>query len=188
MGKNDKVCHNAQKKICFFLKLIVYYKLVWVRGESMKCIFCGCEESKVLDSRNTDELNAIRRRRECVKCGKRFTTYETIETTPILVIKSDNSRQLFSREKIMNGLVKACEKRPVTSQDMENIVNKVERIVHNHTSQEVKSSEIGEIVMNELKKIDEVAYVRFASVYKRFKDIDNFVDFLHEFENAIKRN
>ena len=153
----------------------------------MKCIFCGCEESKVLDSRNTEEMNAIRRRRECTNCGKRFTTYETIETSPILVIKTDNSRQLFSREKILNGLVKACEKRPVTSDDMENIVNKVERMVHNHASQEIFSSEIGEIVMNELKKLDEVAYVRFASVYKKFKDIDNFVDFLHEFEDAIRK-
>ena len=142
----------------------------------MKCIFCGCEESKVLDSRNTDEMNAIRRRRECEKCGKRFTTYETIETSPILVIKSNNARQLFSREKIMNGLVKACEKRPVTSEDMENIVNKVERMVHNHASQEIESAEIGEVVMEELKKIDEVAYVRFASVYREFKDVNTFIE------------
>lgn len=153
----------------------------------MKCIFCGCEDSRVLDSRNTDEINAIRRRRECVNCGKRYTTYETIETSPILVIKSDNSRQGFTRDKIMNGLIKACEKRPVSRDDMEAIINEVERQINNAPTQEVRSSVIGEIVMEELKKYDEVAYVRFASVYKRFKDIDNFVDFLHDFEDAIRR-
>ncbi len=152
----------------------------------MKCVFCGYEDSKVLDSRNTEEINAIRRRRECNRCGKRFTTYETVETSPLLVIKSDNSRQEFSREKIIKGLIKACEKRPVSSESMEKIVNKVEQYVINYPSQEIKSSQIGEIVMNELKKLDEVAYVRFASVYKRFTDIDNFVDFLRDCENKFK--
>ena len=154
----------------------------------MKCIYCGHFDSKVIDSRSTDESNSIRRRRECLNCGKRFATYETVETTPILVIKNDGSRQSFDPEKIKKGLIKACEKRPVSMSQIEEIVFDIEKTLSNSLNQEVKSSEIGEIVMNELKKIDEVAYVRFASVYKRFKDIDNFVDFLHEFENAIKRN
>ena len=153
----------------------------------MKCLFCGYDDSKVIDSRATEEANAIRRRRECLKCGKRFTTYETVETTPILVIKNDNSRQLFSREKIKAGIIKACEKRPITIAQIEGVVDNIEKKIHNGLSQEVKSSEIGEMVMDELKKLDEVAYVRFASVYKRFKDIDNFVSFLSEFEKIIKQ-
>lgn len=152
----------------------------------MKCIFCGHTESKVVDSRVSDDSTSIRRRRECLKCGKRFTTYETIETTPILVIKSDGTRQPFSAEKIKNGIIKACEKRPVTMSQIEKIVDTIEKQIHNSLNQEVSSKQIGEMIMDELKKIDDVAYVRFASVYRKFKDISNFVSFLSEFENMIK--
>lgn len=152
----------------------------------MKCIFCGHTESKVVDSRVTDDSTSIRRRRECLKCGKRFTTYETVETTPILVIKSDGTRQPFSAEKIKNGIIKACEKRPVTMSQIEKIVDTIEKQIHNSLNQEVSSKQIGEMIMEELKKLDDVAYVRFASVYRKFKDISNFVSFLSEFENMIK--
>ena len=151
----------------------------------MKCIFCGFDDSKVIDSRSTDEQNSIRRRRECLKCGKRFTTYETVETVPILVIKTDGSRQPFEREKIKRGIIKACEKRPITMQQIDKIVEDVEKQIHNSLEQEVSSNVIGEAVMESLKKLDEVAYVRFASVYRKFKDISNFVSFLNEFENMI---
>lgn len=152
----------------------------------MKCVFCGCTDSKVLDSRATEEDNAIRRRRECLKCGKRFTTYETIETSPILVIKNDNSRQPFSRDKVRNGIIKACEKRPVTSFQIDKMVDNIEKKIHNYLTQEISSTEIGEMVMEELKNVDEVAYVRFASVYRKFKDIDHFMTFLNEFEKILK--
>lgn len=140
----------------------------------MKCIYCGAEESKVLDSRNSEESNAIRRRRECLVCGRRFTTYETIETTPILVIKNDGSRQSFDPEKLKRGIIKACEKRPVSMSQIENIVGTIEKQIQNKCTQEVKSSQLGEMVMDALKGIDEVAYVRFASVYRQFKDLDSF--------------
>lgn len=140
----------------------------------MKCIYCGAEESKVLDSRNSEESNAIRRRRECLVCGRRFTTYETIETTPILVIKNDGSRQSFDPEKLKRGIIKACEKRPVSMSQIENIVGTIEKQIQNKLTQEVKSSQLGEMVMDALKNIDEVAYVRFASVYRQFKDLDSF--------------
>ena len=140
----------------------------------MKCIYCGAEESKVLDSRNSEESNAIRRRRECLVCGRRFTTYETIETTPILVIKNDGSRQSFDPEKLKRGIIKACEKRPVSMSQIENIVGTIEKQIQNKLTQEVKSSQLGEMVMDALKGIDEVAYVRFASVYRQFKDLDIF--------------
>lgn len=152
----------------------------------MKCVFCGYTDSKVLDSRATEEDNAIRRRRECLKCGKRFTTYETIETSPILVIKNDNSRQPFSRDKVRNGIIKACEKRPVTSFQIDKMVDNIEKKIHNYLTQEISSTEIGEMVMEELKNVDEVAYVRFASVYRKFKDIDHFMTFLNEFEKILK--
>ena len=144
----------------------------------MKCIFCGCEESKVLDSRSTDESNAIRRRRECLKCAKRFTTYETVETTPLLVIKKDNSRQPFDGEKIKRGLIKACEKRPVSLRQIEQIVMEIEKSIQNSLAQEVDSKQIGEMVMDKLKPIDEISYIRFASVYRQFKDVSNFIKFL----------
>ena len=140
----------------------------------MKCIYCGCEDSKVLDSRSTDETNSIRRRRECLGCGRRYTTYETVETTPVLVIKNDGSRQPFDALKIKNGLIKACEKRPVSMHQIEEVISNIEKNIQNQLVQEVKSSEIGEMVMDELKKLDEVAYVRFASVYRQFKDITSF--------------
>lgn len=146
----------------------------------MKCIYCGCEESKVLDSRSTDEANAIRRRRECLGCGKRFTTYETVEMTPILVIKNDGSRQAFDINKIKNGMIKACEKRPVSRSQIEEVANNIEKTLQNNFSQEVPSSTIGQMVMEALKKLDEVAYVRFASVYRQFKDIDSFKKLLEE--------
>lgn len=140
----------------------------------MKCIYCGSEESKVLDSRNSDESNAIRRRRECLECGRRFTTYETIETTPILVIKSDGSRQSFDASKLKSGIIKACEKRPVSMGQIDNIVQNIEKQIQNKLTQEIKSSQLGEMVMDALKELDEVAYVRFASVYRQFKDLESF--------------
>ncbi len=146
----------------------------------MKCIYCGCEESKVLDSRSTEETNSIRRRRECLHCGRRFTTYETVETTPILVVKTDGSRQPFDRAKILNGMIKACEKRPVSLSQIESVAMDIEKNLQNGLKQEVRSSEIGEMVMNALKNLDEVAYVRFASVYRQFKDITSFKKLLEE--------
>lgn len=146
----------------------------------MKCIYCGCEESKVLDSRSTDETNAIRRRRECLNCGKRYTTYETIETTPILVVKNDGSRQSFDPSKIKMGIIRACEKRPVSAMQIEMIVANIEKTLQNSMQQEVKSSKIGEMVMDELKKIDDVAYIRFASVYRKFADLTSFKKLLDE--------
>ena len=146
----------------------------------MKCIYCGSEESKVLDSRSNDETNSIRRRRECLNCGKRFTTYETVEVTPILVIKNDGSRQHFDLNKIKNGIIKACEKRPVSLSQIEEVAQNIEKTLQNNFSQEVPSSKIGEMVMESLKKLDEVAYVRFASVYRQFKDIDSFKKLLEE--------
>lgn len=146
----------------------------------MRCIYCGCEESKVLDSRSTDESNAIRRRRECLKCGKRFTTYETIETTPVLVIKSDGSRQSFDTSKIKKGIIKACEKRPVSALQIEMMVTNIEKKIQNSMLQEISSSQIGEMVMEELKKVDDVAFVRFASVYRKFADVTSFKKLLDE--------
>ena len=145
----------------------------------MKCIYCGYEDSKVIDSRSTDELNSIRRRRECLKCGKRFTTYETVETAPILVIKADNSRQPFDSQKIKRGIMKACEKRPITINQIEEMVSGIEKRIANSLEQEVKSVYIGELVMEELKKTDEIAYVRFAAVYRKFKDVTTFIEFLN---------
>lgn len=140
----------------------------------MKCIYCGNEESKVLDSRNSEETNSIRRRRECLNCGRRFTTYETIEMTPILVIKSDGSRQSFDANKLKNGIIKACEKRPVSMSQIDRMIANIEKTIQNKLAQEIRSSEIGEMVMDALKDLDEVAYVRFASVYRHFKDVDSF--------------
>lgn len=142
----------------------------------MKCIFCGCEDSKVIDSRSADEGRTIRRRRECIKCGKRFTTYETIEDTPVLVVKSSGLRQTFDAQKIKNGIIKSCEKRPVSMTDIDDMVNKVTKKVYNSMEQEISSKIIGEMVMEELKKHDEVAYVRYASVYRSFKDISSFME------------
>lgn len=150
----------------------------------MKCPFCEYEESKVIDSRPTDEGEAIRRRRECLKCGKRFTTYEKIENIPLMVIKKDGSRQMFDRQKLLNGIMRACEKRPVSTSDMEHIVNEIESATQNLLEREISSQKIGEMVMERLPEIDEVAYVRFASVYRQFKDINTFVE---EVNKLLKR-
>ena len=141
----------------------------------MKCPFCGYEESKVIDSRPTDEGQRIRRRRECLQCSKRFTTYEVIESLPIIVIKKDKSRETFNRDKLMNGLLRACEKRPVSFDTLDNMIDEIEVIIQNSLDREVSSEKIGELVMEKLKNIDEVAYVRFASVYRQFKDINTFM-------------
>ncbi|MDD3838963.1 MAG: transcriptional regulator NrdR [Clostridia bacterium] len=151
----------------------------------MKCPFCGCRESKVVDSRPTDDGDTIRRRRECESCEKRFTTYEKIENIPIMVIKKDGRREAFDSSKIMNGLLKACEKRPVPVDKMEDIVQDIEKRVYNSLKKEITSNQIGELVMQRLKDLDEVAYVRFASVYRQFKDINTFMG---ELEKLIKEN
>ena len=127
----------------------------------MRCPFCGYEESKVIDSRPTDENERIRRRRECIQCGKRFTTYETIEDVPIIVIKKDRSREVFDRNKVLKGMLRACEKRPVTSADLENAISEIETTLQSATDREVMSVRIGELIMEKLREIDEVAYVRF---------------------------
>ncbi|MBR4910412.1 MAG: transcriptional regulator NrdR [Clostridia bacterium] len=141
----------------------------------MKCPFCTYEESKVIDSRPTDEGERIRRRRECLKCGKRFTTYEIIESLPIIVIKRDKSREVFDRQKLMTGMLRACEKRPVSIETLDRAIDDIEALIQNSLDREVKSEKIGELVMEKLKEIDEVAYVRFASVYRQFKDINTFM-------------
>ena len=145
----------------------------------MRCPYCGYEESKVIDSRPTDEGERIRRRRECLKCTKRFTTYEVIETVPIVVIKKDKSRETFDRNKLMNGLLRACEKRLVSIDTLEHIVDEIENMLQNSLDREVPSSLIGKYAMEKLKDVDEVAYVRFASVYRQFKDINTFMDELN---------
>lgn len=142
----------------------------------MKCPYCEFEESKVVDSRPTDEGEAIRRRRECLQCGKRFTTYEKVETTPLMVVKKDGSRQMFDSQKLLNGIMRACEKRPVATKDMERIVADIESSMQNQLQREISSEEIGEMVMARLKNVDEVAYVRFASVYRQFKDVSTFIE------------
>lgn len=142
----------------------------------MKCPFCGCDESKVIDSRPTDEGERIRRRRECMNCSKRFTTYEIIESVPIIVVKKDKSRESFDRNKLFNGLLRACEKRPVSIETIEKIVDEIETTLQNSLDREVTSIHIGELAMDKLKDTDEVAYVRFASVYRQFKDINTFMD------------
>ncbi len=142
----------------------------------MKCPFCGFEESKVIDSRPTDEGEKIRRRRECMSCCKRFTTYEIIESVPIVVVKKDGkSREVFDRDKLFNGMMRACEKRPVSVGDIERAIDEIEAEIQNSLDREVTSVRIGELVMDKLKDIDEVAYVRFASVYRQFKDINTFM-------------
>ena len=140
----------------------------------MKCPFCGFADSKVIDSRPTEEGTSIRRRRECIECGGRFTTYEKLETIPLIVIKSDNSREPFDRHKLLSGIMRACVKRPVPTADLEEIVDDIEASMSNSLRREFTSKEIGEMAMDRLKKLDEVAYVRFASVYRRFQDVDTF--------------
>ena len=142
----------------------------------MRCPYCEYFESKVVDSRPTDEGQAIRRRRECIKCNKRFTTYEKIEEIPIIVVKKDGNRQAFDRNKVLNGIIKSCEKRPVSMSEIEKIVDDIEKILSNSLEKEVTSVEIGEHIMNKLKDVDEVSYVRFASVYRQFKDVNSFME------------
>ncbi len=146
----------------------------------MKCPYCDTQDSKVLDSRPTEEGASIRRRRECMACKRRFTTYEKIEGVPIMVIKKDKGREPFDREKLMRGIVKACEKRPVSVEIMENMVSTIENIIQNSLDREITSTRIGDLVMEQLKGIDEVAYVRFASVYRQFKDINTFMQELRK--------
>ena len=148
----------------------------------MRCMYCNSTESKVIDSRAADDDRAIRRRRECMGCGRRFTTYETIEVTPILVVKTDGNRQAFDVSKIKRGIVKACEKRPVSLTAIDEMVTAVTKKVYNSLEQEISSKEIGEMVMEELKKHDEVAYVRYASVYRSFKDVESF---MHELQRLM---
>lgn len=146
----------------------------------MKCPYCSHLEDKVIDSRPTDEGATIRRRRECLGCQKRYTTYEKVEYMPLMVIKKDKSRQPYNREKLLNGIMRACEKRPVSIGEIDNLIDNVEARIYNTLEREVTSTEIGECVMNELRNLDEVAYVRFASVYRQFKDIDTFMDELQK--------
>ncbi len=149
-------------------------------GTFMKCLYCDCTESKVIDSRSADDDRTIRRRRECVGCGRRFTTYETIEVTPVLVVKNNGTRQSFNAEKIRNGIIKSCEKRPVPMAVIDGMVTDISKQVYNSMESEVTSKQIGEMVMERLKKVDEVAYVRYASVYRSFKDISSFLSELKE--------
>lgn len=149
----------------------------------MKCPYCGYVESKVIDSRPAEGFEKIRRRRECLQCGKRFTTYEVVETLPLIVIKKDRSREVFDRNKLLNGLVRACEKRAVPLEKLEQIVDQIEAELQNSLAREVSSIKIGEMAMTALKEVDDVAYVRFASVYRQFRDINSFMD---ELKNMIK--
>lgn len=148
----------------------------------MKCMYCGCMDSKVIDSRLNEDGTSIRRRRECVNCGKRFTTYETVEHTPIMVVKNGGNRQAFDVSKIKNGIVKSCEKRPVSMYEIEKLVSDIEKQIYNSLEQEITSKQIGDMVMEGLKNIDDVAYVRFASVHKHFKDINTL---LQEIEDLL---
>lgn len=146
----------------------------------MKCPYCGYQESKVVDSRHSEDNTSIRRRRECLACQKRFTTYETVESLPMIVVKKDNSRQSFDRNKVLNGMVRACEKRPVSMAELERAADEIEQIIQNSLDREVSTEHVGELVMERLKALDEVAYVRFASVYRQFKDINTFMQELNK--------
>ena len=146
----------------------------------MRCPYCGYKESKVVDSRPADEGSSIRRRRECLQCEKRFTTYETVESLPMVVIKKDGSRQSFDKRKVLNGMIRACEKRPVSLAALETAALDIEQILQNSLEREVSTEYIGELVMDKLRAVDEVAYVRFASVYRQFKDIDTFMKELNK--------
>ncbi len=146
----------------------------------MKCPYCGFQDSKVVDSRHSEDGLSIRRRRECLDCQRRFTTYETVESLPVIVVKRDSSREAFDRNKILNGMVRACEKRPVPMAELERLTLEIEQILQNSLDREIKSERIGELVMERLKPLDEVAYVRFASVYRQFKDINSFMQELNK--------
>lgn len=146
----------------------------------MKCPYCSHPESKVIDSRPAEEGSSIRRRRECEKCAKRFTTYEKVERLPLMVVKKDKTRELFNREKLVSGVAKSCEKRPVSMQQLEHMVDDIESIIYNSLEREVTSEQLGEMVMDHLRDIDQVSYVRFASVYREFKDVDTFLKELNK--------
>ena len=152
----------------------------------MKCMYCGCEDSKVIDSRSADEGRTIRRRRECVQCGKRFTTYETIEDTPVLVVKTGGTRQSYDPQKVKSGIIKSCEKRPVSMEKIDKLVEDITKRIYNSMEQEISSKQIGEMVMDGLKNLDEVAYVRYASVYRSFTDIDSFMQELQKMIESKK--
>ena len=154
----------------------------------MKCLYCDCTESKVIDSRSADDDRTIRRRRECIGCGRRFTTYETIEVTPVLVVKNNGTRESFNEEKIRNGIVKSCEKRPVSAVEIDSIVADISKEVYNSMESEISTKIIGEMVMERLKKVDEVAYVRYASVYRSFKDLSSFMAELKQMMKAEKKS
>ncbi len=151
----------------------------------MKCMYCGCLDSKVIDSRSSEDGTNIRRRRECINCGKRFTTYETVENTPIFVIKTNGARQVFDANKIKNGIIKACEKRPVPASAIDKLVDDIQKKIYNSLAQEVTSKQLGEMVCEALKTLDEVAYVRFASVYRSFTDTTSFIQ---ELEKMVKKD
>lgn len=146
----------------------------------MKCPYCSFEESKVIDSRSADDGERIRRRRECLNCGKRFTTHEVIETVPIIVVKRDKSREVFDRNKLTAGILRACEKRPVSITQIEEMVNNIEAKIQSSLDREITTMQIGELAMEEIKNVDEVSYVRFASVYRQFKDINTFMEELNK--------
>lgn len=152
----------------------------------MKCPYCEYLESKVIDSRPIDDGSSIRRRRECLKCEKRFTTYEQIESVPLVIIKKDGKRQVYNRQKLLNGLLRACEKTPVSFAQIENMVLEIESVLNNSLDREVTSTEIGELVMEKLKKINDIAYVRFASVYREFRDVNSFMEELSSLIHSKK--
>ncbi|MBR2024098.1 MAG: transcriptional repressor NrdR [Clostridia bacterium] len=153
----------------------------------MKCLYCDCTDSKVIDSRSADDDKAIRRRRECTGCGRRFTTYETIEVIPVLVVKNNGTRESFNTEKIRNGIIKSCEKRPVPMSVIDDMVTDISKQVYNSMESEISTKEIGEMVMDRLKKVDEVAYVRYASVYRSFKDLSSFMAELKQMMKTDKK-
>ena len=150
----------------------------------MKCPYCNYEDTKVIDSRPTEDGHAIRRRRGCERCGKRFTTYEKVEESIIMIVKKDGSREAFDRGKLMNGIIRACEKRPVPMATIEGMVDRIERGLNNLMQKEVKSDFIGELVMDELKKVDQVAYIRFASVYRQFTDVETFTEEINKLKET----
>ena len=150
----------------------------------MKCMYCGCEDSKVIDSRSTDDGKSIRRRRECSACGKRFTTFETIETVSFLVVKRDGTRQGYDRTKLKNGILRACEKRPISMAQIDGVVASIEKSLYNSLDEEITSQKIGDLVMEELKNLDEVAYIRFAAVYRQFKDSATFFEEMSKIFNT----
>ena len=153
----------------------------------MKCPFCGYKEDKVVDSRATAEESAVRRRRECLKCAKRFTTYEYIEDVSLMVVKKDGRREPFDRKKILSGIMRACEKRPIGMEKMEDVVTQIERAIQKKSDREVAANRIGELIMEKLKALDEVAYVRFASVYRQFKDVGQFMEELKDILGKEKK-